>query len=378
MSNFDTHVCLVSAQAAPNLLPMLDESLKPRNVVLLVTPQMEQKGQWLADVIRPRGIKVDICKLDTAANFDAIQEILMEILGNVPNDRIALNATGGTKWMAIAAQDIFRMNNSPVFYVDAETDRVMFLGGNNPPHTLTQRIDIENYLRTYGYHIVHEDKSGLPVALRDLCEQMVLHVTEWESALGHLNRLASEGEEKKSLRVAISDATRLPIYFDRLLGECHAAGVITNKDMQSVIFADDNARKFCNGGWLEAYVNRLLGELRQEGLLQDSPRLNMEVKAGDTRNEIDVAFMAKNRLHIIECKTKRFSGQLAGQAGAETVYKLDSLSELGGIGTKAMLVSYRKLRPADRQRAQDLRIRVVESQQIQQLKALLKSWINAH
>jgi hypothetical protein len=339
---------------------------------------MEQKGQWLADVIRPRGIKVDICKLDTAANFDAIQEILMEILGNVPNDRIALNATGGTKWMAIAAQDIFRMNNSPVFYVDAETDRVMFLGGNNPPHTLTQRIDIENYLRTYGYHIVHEDKSGLPVALRDLCEQMVLHVTEWESALGHLNRLASEGEEKKSLRVAISDATRLPIYFDRLMGECHAAGVITNKDMQSVIFADDNARKFCNGGWLEAYVNRLLGELRQEGLLQDSPRLNMEVKAGDTRNEIDVAFMAKNRLHIIECKTKRFSGQLAGQAGAETVYKLDSLSELGGIGTKAMLVSYRKLRPADRQRAQDLRIRVVESQQIQQLKALLKSWINAH
>lgn len=38
-----------------------------------------------------------------------------------------------------------------------------------------------------------------------------------------------------------------------------------------VEFVDAGARSFCNGGWLEGYVSRLLGELRREGVLQDSP-----------------------------------------------------------------------------------------------------------
>lgn len=371
----DTHVCLVSGQAAPNLLPLLDETLKPRKVVLLVTPQMKEKAAWLADVIRPRGIKVEIHHLDTAANFDAIQELLINIIGNTDKDKIALNATGGTKWMAIAAQEIFRMNGSPVFYVDAETDKVMFLGDGSEPLALTQRIDIENYLKTYGYQITREDKSGLPLQQRELCQEMVLHVNEWEAAIGYLNYIASEAEFTNRLRMDITNENAMPIFFDKLVSACEAADVLKSNNLKSIQFKDADARQFCNGGWLESYVNRLLGELRQEGLLQDSPRLNMHVKFHDSKNEIDVAFMAKNRLHIIECKTKRLSGKQAGQAGTETVYKLDSISELGGLGTKAMLVSYRKLRPADRQRAKDLRIRVVETEQIQQLKSTLRDWI---
>jgi len=377
--NYKTHVCLVSAQAAPNLLPLLDDQLKPQNVILLVTPQMKEKAEWLANVITPRGIRVEKIEISTAADFSAIQEKLFSIIelhAENPGE-IALNATGGTKWMSIAAQEIFRLNHSPVFYVDVETDHVHFLGENKPSQKLNQKIDIANYLKTYGYQITSEDKNGLSQAHKDLCEQMVLHVADWESAIGQLNLLANKAEENNTLTANIDDASKLPIYFDTLITECSHAGLIHGTIKNGIKFKDATARGFCNGGWLEGYVNRILSELRKEELLQEQPHLNIKVKKGQTsENEIDVAFMAKNRLHIIECKTKRFSGKQAGQAGTDTVYKLDSISELGGLGTKSMLVSYRPLKNADKQRAKDLRIEVIERDQIQNLKTHLKNWIN--
>src|SRR5690554_5719094 len=116
---FKTHFCMVSGQAAPNLLPLLDDSMKPDKVVLLVTEPMQRNADFLEQVIKPRQITVVQHRLNVVDDFDAMQEQLMELLENEPADEIALNVTGGTKWMAIAAQEVFRMNGSAVFYVNA-------------------------------------------------------------------------------------------------------------------------------------------------------------------------------------------------------------------------------------------------------------------
>lgn len=55
---FDVQVCMVSTQAAPNLLPLLDDELKPKEVILLVTEAMKEKANQLQATIRPTGIKV--------------------------------------------------------------------------------------------------------------------------------------------------------------------------------------------------------------------------------------------------------------------------------------------------------------------------------
>jgi hypothetical protein len=49
---FDTHLCLVSAQATPNLLPVLDERWRPQRVVLATTPEMKKAADALATVLR--------------------------------------------------------------------------------------------------------------------------------------------------------------------------------------------------------------------------------------------------------------------------------------------------------------------------------------
>lgn len=378
MNNIKTHVCIVSGQPAPNLLPLLDDSLKPERVVLLVTPQMKEKAAHLERVIASMGIRVDTIALEAAEDFDDIQDKLLNLLQQHESGHIALNATGGTKWMVIAAQEVFRINGSPVFYVSIENDTVLFLGGQQKSFKLQHRINLETFLKSQGYSLVGESKpQGLLSEHRELCQQLVMKVSEWEGALGQLNYLAARAEENRTLHVSVSELKQGEHpHLSALLAEFRSAGLLERGNENIVKFSDAASRTFANGGWLEAYVNSLLNRLKSEKVLQDSARLNLRVKtSSNTTNEIDVAFMAKNHLHIIECKTKRLAGSQTGAAGTEALYKLDSISALGGLGTRSMLVSYRKLGEADRQRAEDLRIKVVEGQGIQTLKTRLKEWI---
>lgn len=374
---FDIHVCLVSAQAAPNLLPVLDEKLRPKEVILLVTEAMNEKAGNLQSVIQPTGIKVRIEPFSSTGDFQAMQEQLENLIKPYPSGKVALNVTGGTKWMAITAQEVFRFNNRPVFYVDIESDRVLFLDSNILPIQITAKIKVESYLKAYGYQILNEQRScGLTARHRDFCQQMILHVTEWEFALGQLNRLAKEAERNDKLQASLSLLEKHDNHLERLLKECQSAQILNYYPSDNKIeFINDQTRFFANGGWLEEFINSQLNELKAEGILQDNSHLNLKIASAKSSNEIDVAFMAKNRLHLIECKTKRLSGQHTGSSGTESLYKLDSISDLGGLTTKAMLVSYRSLGKADAQRAKDLNIRVVQGEDIQRIKSIIRQWI---
>ena len=77
---FKTHFCMVSGQAAPNLLPLLDDSMKPEKVVLLVTEPMQRNADFLEQVIKPRQITVVQHRLNVVDDFDAMQEQLMGLL----------------------------------------------------------------------------------------------------------------------------------------------------------------------------------------------------------------------------------------------------------------------------------------------------------
>ena len=379
MKKFKTHFCLVSQQAAPNLLPLLDNDMKPEKVVLLVTPQMLQQANYLEQVIKPRGIKVEQQRLELVDDINAMQDQLIALIDNEPDDEIALNVTGGTKWMAIAAQEVFRMKGSAVFYVKVEDDKVLFLDGDPASHNLFQRIDLKSYIHAYGYEFREQDQVvGLSQQQRQLCERLVLRVGEWQGAIGQLNLLASEAEKNGTLNLPLGSRIKhQDPQLSVLLGECTDAGLLRSAPGDQIHFSDETARSWANGGWLESYVNSKLNELKGEGVIQDSPRLNLHIhRIGATsHNEVDVCFMARNRLHLIECKTKRMTGRGSAEATTDAVYKLDSISDLGGLGTKSMLVSYRQLKPVDQQRAKDLKIKVIQGVQIQQLKTLLRDWI---
>jgi hypothetical protein len=61
--------------------------------------------------------------------------------------------------------------------------------------------------------------------------------------------------------------------------------------------------------------------------------------------------------------------------GAETLYKLDSLTAMGGLNTRGMLVSYQAIEASDRRRARELRIELVERGELRNLDQHLNRWI---
>lgn len=129
--NTSAHLCLVSAQPTPNLTPVLDPAVAPRKVFLLVSPDMTQRADWLEAVIRPRGIVVERWPVDNPWAIDAIRDSVLNLLAAqsdlVDRREIALNATGGTKPMSIAAYDAFRTLDLPIFYVHPEQDCMIWM-----------------------------------------------------------------------------------------------------------------------------------------------------------------------------------------------------------------------------------------------------------
>ena len=104
--------------------------------------------------------------------------------------------------------------------------------------------------------------------------------------------------------------------------------------------------------------------------------LNVQIENVDAKthqhNELDVVLLINNVLHVLECKTANFTRSEA--KAEEALYKLESLKKLGGLRTKAMLLSYRELLPTSRDRANGAKISLIERKDLKGMKTLLEKW----
>ncbi|QNT59574.1 hypothetical protein AABM17_579 [Neisseria musculi] len=89
---------------------------------------------------------------------------------------------------------------------------------------------------------------------------------------------------------------------------------------------------------------------------------------------MDVLLLANNVSHVLECKTANFAKN-EDKAG-DALYKLESLKKLGGLRTKAMLLSYRELTGKIRNRAEGAQIKIIEQKDLSGMKTLLEKWVN--
>lgn len=381
---FDTHVMLVSRQPSPNLIPALDPRLKPRAVVMLVTPDMVQQGDWLRDVLQPAGIKVSQVTLPDPYDVPAMRDQVLNVVSDREAESLVLNATGGTKLMAIAAYEVFSSAGLPVFYVHPDEDRLIWLYPyDKPTFTLANQIRLPVFLRAHGTTVVDRPAHyGVQQVVRDLAKTLVLNVATFQSALRTLNFLAATAANSPQLRSKpLGHALRDP-HLGALLEQFKSAELLTI-EQDCLRFADESARFFANGGWLEQYVYSVVQSLKAETtVIQDIGRgldVTRSQKGQPVKNELDVVFLARNRLYIVECKTRQFKdekGPVGAGPGAEALYKLEALRGLlGGLQAKAMLVSYQPLTNDVLDRARNYRIKTCDGAQLDQLGEQLQAWM---
>ena len=378
--HFATHVCLVSAQATPNLTPALDESFAPQRVVLVVSPDMAARAETLSGVLRRRGIVVERLDIADAYDYFAIEETLLNWLAENTTEDVALNVTGGTKVMAMAAQEVFRGDQKPVFYVNIADDSVLFIGAARQTRKLASRVKLRDYLETYGYTLPNKpERPPINANERDLVEKLVYDVAAIGGGLGQINWLAQSALKsgQASPRSEEMDARQLDSkQLDEVIERFSAAGFLT-REGNRLVFADEAARSFVNGAWLELHVYRTLSDLKTTLNLADwATNLDVLAPNGSTKNELDAVFLCRNRLHLIECKSANLAQAGAGGSkGTDALYKLDTLQKIGGIATRAMLIDYRgSLSKADVDRARSSAIEVVSGGELRRLRERLIAW----
>lgn len=372
----EVHVVLVSAQAAPNLLPALDPTMKPKEVILLVSSKMKLKADALEKVFQQLGVKTTRIPLANEHDFAALETTLLELATAREATSIALNVTGGTKLMALAAQSIAEAAGWPVFYVDVDTDEIIWLGKNMPPaRKLTQQLGLGNYLMSYGFTLPNSIERPLPNRQHnDLLNALITQIGSLEHPLSQLNWLAQQAEDKRTLQIELDSHQQDSRSLEALLRNFETAGVLRVSGSR-LSFTDEAQRAFAKGGWLEHYVFRTVSALTGELNIRDKAA-NLELAdSTGVKNELDVAFMAKNRLFVIECKTARMDKPEAPKAN-DTLFKLSEISRrAGGLGTRGMLASYRALREPEKKLAHTLNIELVCGADLNRLDEKLKNWV---
>lgn len=371
MKRYDVHVCMVSQQPLPNLIPVKNEASRPAEVVLLVSEDMKSRADTLEKALHSCGCRVTKRPIHPY-RIEEIRQEIFTVLTEREGQQVTLNATGGTKIMALGAYEVFRGLELPVFYVDTENDQIVTLAPVQTTYQLPELMTVKSYLAAYGYEVAKSADHQVPPQQKELTDFLIRDVRRLQGGIGSLNFYAQKAE--KSLSVSIDQPT--PPTFDKVVEAFAGAGILV-RDGNTLIFKDKDACVFANGGWLEQHLLGIVNRLKGEGVVRDH-LANVEIQnSHKVKNEIDMAFTARNRLHLIECKTKRMEGKPGKDARVDDIaYKLDSLRDLvGGVYGNAMLVSYRTLTHEDRQRYRDDRISVVEAEQLMELPSRLRQWI---
>lgn len=369
---------LVSGQAMPNFLPILDRELKPDAVTLMVSDKMKKQAKWLKAEIVKHGVEI-LPALEIGNDETDVAKIQDHLLDWVDQnkelaDNSELNVTGGTKPMAIAAQEVYRMNDRPVFYVDVATDNVSWLSkqGEQRNVRLEKSPTIKQVLSLNGITLRSGDFNS-PVKnekWQHFCSEIASSPEKWALCLGELNRVASDAVEKcKRARNSREKAEALAFYGDVIVSErakwnelteiLHADELVRSETANES-FVSQEAARFCAGGWLEHYV---FEKLRGLGLDRKRALMNAQIVDADGNpNELDSIVVHRNTCFVIEDKTKNMivRGGIHGNVADQAVYKLAQVTKRLGLRTKGVLVSARLLRPEDKDRARAYDVEVVD------------------
>ena len=376
-----SHLCLVHDASIDAVLPAFDPLLRPSDMYLLVSPERESQARWLESILRPEGITVHLKLLRDPWSVSAVRDQVLTILmGRGPND-VALNISGAFGPMGIGAYDAFRGAERPVFYVNPESNCLVWVhpeeGSCSP---LAGRITLVDFLRAHGAAIEENtDNLSMPRGLRTLTRELVTGVERLGKPMASLNWFAYHVDDDRCTLPLDSGYQKwgeLQNLIDRF-----AEFNLIERRGDRLRFPDEGARRYVNGGWLEDHVSTHLEQISAESsFIQDMARGLEYVRLNDAaaiKNELDVAFLAGNRLHIIECKTKRFQCTLNPDApGADALYKLDGVrQQLGGRQARVLFVSYQPLLDSHRQRAADMGIRICVGREIHYIAELLREWV---
>ncbi len=400
------HICLLGDDPTANLTPLVDRNIPSEGLIIAYEKHQQKQLDRLTQIAQSRGFKVDQWLLPTTLETEKIKLNFMDLFERInnnegssvevssneistitssepsenpkqePHREFWLNASNGSRHQVLAAYEVARSYKVPIFVVEPKQDAICWLHPESWPLTpINDKLNLDEFFLVNGFQMASQkNQQGIPKHLIELGHSWLSKAEKLNTGLSKLNYLAVIARGKKYTshqdRAMLDDQS-----LQWLLDELKRHDLI-ELDGKAVHFLNDETRFFCNGGWLEettfGYIRELHGELKT---IQDdghSVEVEAEINGKMVTNELDVVALVNNKLHVIECKTKKID---RGD-GNNTLYKLDSLAEkLGGLKAKAALVTFFPIRDSEMRRAIELDIKIFSVAELSQLKQQLKSWL---
>lgn len=380
----EVHICLLSEQPSPNICPVLDERLRPKRLVMLVTPQQRSRVDGFEAVLKPRGVSLHTVELPDAFDADRVAQVVEAEIDRAGSDqRVMINATGGTKPMSIGAYMAGYARDVPVFYV--HDDQVIWLHkAPGPGFALNDTLRLKDFLRVHGVELLHHAPTNIAPELRTLARELI-DTPALGPGVRYLNWVGCECRDAGRLFHDMKDDAIHKEEYQALLDKYQRQGLIHLK-RNELRFASEDARNWCLGTWLEDFIAGVVQRLRPDPDLRIQDTMHsVEVRyVGEERtrgqrdraeNELDVVILANNQLYLIECKTRAMKTRTRFDP-TDSLYKLATLKrELGGSQARAMLASYFDISDVHRRRAKVLGLEVCAGREIREIESRIRRWI---
>lgn len=373
------HVGIIDQDPIRLLTPLLDNRTISTHIVFIGDIDQKHIFDRLSSVLEKRTITSEFFEIPAIVNTSAIKASIQTLAQNLKarGEEVKLNASCGLRHRLLSVYEVFRSYHWPIFVVEPNSDKLCWLYPDGKEESQVQdRITIDDYLTVFGARgefNSHELPPQLDQKLYELGERWAGNALELGPGLATLNYLATTCRKEQKLDVPLSEKQQGYRELNMLLTDLVDANIATYKN-GILTFANEDARRFSNGEWLETLVHSTVKQIQDEMPTIQDRSLNVQVyrQLGEreVRNELDVASVVNNKLHIIECKTKGMRDD-----GDDTLYKLESLRDLlGGLQARAMLVSFRPLRHNDITRAEDLGLALIGPDELKNLKHYLTAW----
>lgn len=226
-----------------------------------------------------------------------------------PNVHYCVNLAGGTRYMALAVQQVFEDYDSEFFYMDVEDNIIVKskfddnIFNNDDFHSkIKHRMSLDEYFK------IHEIKSdskknhcplhpaNVSQSMFDLASQELFTRRDYYI----FDILRSQYRNKKKFYLlddiispsndSLKAIPDIGNFLDRVNYLPKNSDRLTREDID-----------FLTGGWFEEYVYYMVKRMMNP---QDiAMGITIHPKNVERQNELDVVFMKGNKLFVIECKT---------------------------------------------------------------------------
>ncbi|MDF2153613.1 DUF1887 family protein [Vibrio sp. CAU 1672] len=376
------HVGIIDQDPVRLVTPLLDNRTISSHIVFIGDKSQLDLFQRLSTVLTQRDITSEFFEIPSDVNTSLIKQSIQTLAKDLQSRGvdIKLNASCGLRHRLLSVYEVFRTYHWPIFVVEPNSDKLCWLYPDGKQDSQVEdHITISDYLTIFGargeFNYV-ELPPQLDQKLYQLGERWASNALELGPGLATLNYLATTCRKEQKLDVELSEKQQGYRELNMLISDLVEANIATYSN-GVLTFANEDARRFSNGEWLETLVNSTVKQIQDTMPTIQDRSLNVQVYRTlgekEVRNELDVATVVNNKLHIIECKTKGMRDD-----GDDTLYKLESLRDLlGGLQARAMLVSFRPLRYNDITRAEDLGLALIGPDELKDLKSHLTAWFKA-